>query len=99
MMAYWLWIVSGLGLEATAIFMLRGSGLITGYVLIWFGIAAVMVGLLDIAVPMHATTQLIVWLLLSHLPAEIWYRLVRPRFRDRVFARLERERPMKEPEQ
>lgn len=82
--AYWHWIVLGLLLAGLEIFL-------PSFVLIWFGSAALCVGLLMLLVPMSLTAQLLVWVVLSLATLVVWQKFVAPRMRDRTLAGLSRE--------
>lgn len=82
--AYWHWIVLGLLLAGLEIFL-------PSFVLIWFGAAALCVGLLTWLVPVGLTGQLVLWILLSLGFLVLWMKFVAPLMRDRTLAGLSRE--------
>lgn len=82
--AYWHWIVLGLLLSGLEIFL-------PSFVIIWFGAAAICVGLLLWLVPLGLTAQLVLWIALSISFLVLWMKFVAPRMRDRTLAGLSRE--------
>ena len=82
--AYWHWIVFGLMLAGLEIFA-------PGFVIIWFGAAAIIVGLLLLVVKLTFTLQLLLWAVLSVALLALWHWLVSPRMRDKTLAGLSRE--------
>lgn len=82
---YWHWIVIGIVLMLSEIFL--GS-----FFIFWFGAAAVVVGLLQLAMPDIATaTQIVLWALLSTTFAIGWFRFLKPLSIDKTKAGLSRE--------
>ena len=68
---YWHWIVLGLCL-ATAEMMLFS------FVLLWFGVSAIIVGLLVWIFPMIFSLQIMIWILLSILIICMWFQHIAP---------------------
>lgn len=83
-LAYWHWIVIGLLLAGLEIF-------IPSIVLLWFGAAAVVVGLTILLVPMGVIAQVVMWTSLSVAFVAAWHIYVTPRMRDRTLAGMSRE--------
>ena len=82
---YWHWIVLGIALMLSEIFL--GS-----FFIFWFGAAAVIVGLLVIPLPaMSVAMQLVLWAILSFLFALLWFKVIKPLNIDRTKAGLSRE--------
>lgn len=71
---YWHWMVLGMGLVASEIFVPR-------YIMLWFGASAVAVGLILVVVALSFPVQLLIWTLLSGVDLFIWFRFVQPRMR------------------
>ncbi len=82
---YWHWIVLGIALVLTEIFI--GS-----FFVFWFGVAAVVVGIVMLVFPaMPITAQILLWSLLSALLAVAWFKYLKPLSPDRTTAGLSRE--------
>jgi len=83
-MRYWVWIALGMALVISEIF-------VPNFVVIWFGIGAIGVGLLVLALPLSLTAQLVIWALSSLALLAVWFLFIRPRMADRTKAGLSRE--------
>ena len=82
---YWHWIVFGIGLMLSEIFI--GS-----FFIVWFGAAAIVVGLLLLPLPnMSGTAQLILWAISSASFALAWFKLIKPLNIDKTKAGLSKE--------
>lgn len=82
---YWHWIVFGIALMLTEIFL--GS-----FFIFWFGAAAVVIGLLLIPFPaISVVAQIIMWAVSSTVFAFAWFKLLKPLNVDRTKAGLSRE--------
>ena len=82
---YWHWIVFGIGLMLSEIFI--GS-----FFIVWFGAAAIVVGLLLLPLPnMSGTAQLILWAISSASFALSWFKLIKPLNTDKTKAGLSKE--------
>ena len=82
---YWHWIVFGIALMLSEIFI--GS-----FFIFWFGAAAVVVGLLILPLPdMSPTAQVIIWAISSSSFALAWFKLVKPLNVDKTEAGLSKE--------
>ena len=82
---YWHWIVFGIALMISEIFI--GS-----FFIVWFGTAAVVVGLLLLPLPnMSGTAQLILWAISSASFALAWFKLIKPLNIDKTKAGLSKE--------
>ena len=82
---YWHWIVFGIALMLSEIFI--GS-----FFIFWFGAAAVVGGLLIVPLPdMSPTAQLIIWAVSSASFALAWFKLVKPLNVDKTKAGLSKE--------
>ena len=82
---YWQWIVFGIALMLSEIFI--GS-----FFIVWFGAAAVVVGLLVLPLPnMSGTAQLIIWAISSASFALAWFKLIKPLNIDKTKAGLSKE--------
>lgn len=83
-LAYWHWILLGLALIGLEIF-------VPSFVIIWFGAAAVSVGLLLLVLTMGINAQVFVWVALSVLYVVLWHVFVSPRMKNRTLAGMSRE--------
>ena len=82
---YWHWIVFGIALMLSEIFI--GS-----FFIFWFGAAAIVVGLLILPLPdMSPTAQVIIWAVSSASFALAWFKLVKPLNVDKTKAGLSKE--------
>ena len=73
---WWLWLIAGLTLVILEIFT-------ASFFIIWFGIGAVLVGLLSWCVAdLSATGQIFIWITLSSATALFWFKRLRPRTKD-----------------
>ena len=82
---YWHWIVFGIALMLSEIFI--GS-----FFIVWFGAAAIVVGLLLLPLPnMSGTAQLILWAISSASFALAWFKLIKPLNIDKTKAGLSKE--------
>ncbi|MBP78768.1 MAG: hypothetical protein CL926_05780 [Deltaproteobacteria bacterium] len=82
---YWYWIVFGISLMLSEIFI--GS-----FFIFWFGASATAVGVLLILIPqLSLTTQLISWTILSLVFIVAWFKLFKPLSIDKTKAGLSRE--------
>ncbi len=82
--AYWHWIVLGLVLASLEIF-------VPSFVILWFGVSAIVVGLLLLMTGISVTAQVLIWAVLSFLCVAAWHKLVSPRMKDKTLAGLSRE--------
>ena len=82
---YWQWIVFGIVLMLSEI-------LIGSFFIVWFGAAAVVVGLLVLQLPnMSGTAQLVIWAISSASFALAWFKLIKPLNIDKTKAGLSKE--------
>lgn len=82
---YWQWIVFGIALMLSEIFI--GS-----FFIVWFGAAAVVVGLLVLPLPnMSGTAQAVIWAISSASFALAWFKLIKPLNIDKTKAGLSKE--------
>lgn len=82
---YWHWVVLGV------LLMLSEIALTTFFVL-WFGIAAVLMGGVLFVVPgIDLTWQILIWTILSSVLAFFWFKFLKPLSIDKTKAGLSRE--------
>ena len=82
--AYWHWIVLGLVLSLSEI-------LAVSFVLLWFGLGAIVVGILLWLFPLSITMQLFIWVSLSLFNVYGWFKWVSPRLKTRSLSGMARE--------
>ena len=82
---YWHWIVLGLLLVITEIF-------ITSFVVIWFGVSALIVGGVLLLFNLGLPAQLFLWGALSAVSLAAWFKFVRPKMKDVSLSGMSRER-------
>ena len=81
----WHWLILGMGLIIAELF-------IPSFTIFWFGLGALVVaGGLFLAPQLSLTGQLLLWALASALFTWLWFRLIRPRMKDRTKAGISRE--------
>jgi len=84
-LTYWHWLVLGLLLIITELF-------IPSFTIFWFGLGALLVGLILIVVPaLPLTGQLLLFALASALFTFLWFRYLKPLMADRTKAGMSRE--------
>ncbi len=82
---YWHWIVFGIVLILAEIFLMS-------FTVLWFGAAAVVVGVLLLLWPsLVLPVQLVVWALMSGVMAWAWFKYLKPLSVDKTKAGLSRE--------
>lgn len=81
----WHWAVFGVALVLSEL-------LITTFFILWFGVAAILVGVLLLIVPgMSLSVQIFLWTLLSVVLAIAWFKYLKPLSVDRTKAGLSKE--------
>jgi membrane protein implicated in regulation of membrane protease activity len=82
---YWHWIVFGVLLVLSEIAL-------TTFFILWFGVAAIVLGIILFFVPwLTLSWQILIWTLLSSLLALAWFKYLKPLSIDRTKAGLSRE--------
>lgn len=74
---YWHWIVFGLALAATEIF-------VPSFFLLWLGVSAILVGVISTLVDMSITTEIFLWTVFSILCLIGWFKVISPRMKDKT---------------
>ncbi|WP_202410525.1 NfeD family protein [Pseudomaricurvus sp. HS19] len=83
--AYWHWVVFG-------VLLILSEILLTSFFILWFGVAAVIIGAVLFFVPgLSLNVQILLWTVLSAVLAFAWFRYLRPLSVDRTKAGLSRE--------
>lgn len=84
-LAYWHWIVLGVALALLEIYL-------ASFTVLWFGLGAVVVGLLLLVAPaLSFSVQLFTWLIASSAFAVLWFRYFKPTMVDKTKAGIARE--------
>ncbi|MBA56076.1 MAG: hypothetical protein CMK89_16615 [Pseudomonadales bacterium] len=82
---YWHWVVLGVLLMLSEI-------VLTTFFVLWFGIAAVLMGgVLFVAPGIDLTWQILIWTILSSVLAFVWFKFLKPLSIDKTKAGLSRE--------
>jgi len=76
-MLYWHWLVLGLLLVVGEIF-------IPSFTILWFGLGALVVGLIELFVPMSLSTQVLLWTLSSVGFTLIWFKIIKVKMTELV---------------
>ncbi len=82
--AYWHWLIFGLCLALAEMVLLS-------FVALWFGLGAIVVGLLLWVVPFSFTLQLLLWIVLSIFIVYAWFKWVSPHFKNKSLSGMARE--------
>ncbi len=73
MIEWWHWVVLGLCLSIAEL-------VVPAFFIIWFGIGALLIGLLLLVAPdLTFASQLVIWAVVSSLLVLVWFRYLRPR--------------------
>lgn len=72
--SWWHWIAIGLLLVVAEMLM-------PAFYLIWFGLGALVLGVVLLVVPLSMTMQLLAWTILSTAFVLLWFRYLKPRTR------------------
>ena len=81
----WHWFVLG-------VLLILSELVLPAFAALWFGIAAIMVGILFWLFPMMGmTTQMVTWIILSILCTLLWFKFIKPLSTDKTKAGLSRE--------
>ncbi len=83
--AYWHWIVFGLLLILTEI-------MTVSFILLWFGVSAILVGVLLWLLPISLTMQLLIWTLLSLFNVFAWFKWVSPHLKNKTLSGMAKEK-------
>lgn len=81
---YWHWLVLGLFLIIAEIF-------IPSFTIMWFGLGAIVVGLVSLAIDMSFNWQILLWTVSSVAFTILWFMVIKPKIADRNFEGLARE--------
>ena len=83
--AYWHWVVFG-------VVLMLGEIALSTFFILWFGVAAIIVGVVLLAWPtLDVNWQIFIWTVLSVILAILWFKYLKPLSVDRTKAGLSRE--------
>lgn len=82
---YWHWVVLGLILAATEIF-------IPAFFMLWLGISAIIVGVLLSIIDISFSNQLLIWIILSVACLVAWFKYITPMMRDKSLSGMAMEK-------
>ncbi|MDA9599035.1 NfeD family protein [bacterium] len=83
-MLYWHWLVLGVLLIVAEIF-------VPSFTILWFGLGALVVGLVALLVAIPFSMQVLLWTVFSIVFTVLWFKLVKPKMVDRSNSGLARE--------
>ena len=84
-MLYWYWLVFGM------ILMLLELA-VPSFTIFWFGLGALVVGILLLLVPgLSLTLQILVWIIASAAFVLFWFKVMKPRMTDKTTSGIARE--------
>ncbi len=81
---YWHWLVLGMLLVAGEIF-------IPSFTIFWFGLGAIVVGLVMLVVKLSFTAQILIWTVSSVLFSVLWFKYFKPKMIDKTNAGMSRD--------
>lgn len=81
---YWYWIIFGLVLITLELAA-------PVFVMLWLGIAALMVGIISTFLPLSFSVELLIWGALSVVFVLLWHKFVSPKITDQTLAGLSKE--------
>ncbi|MGH1487136.1 MAG: NfeD family protein [Cellvibrionaceae bacterium] len=81
---YWHWIVFGLLLITLELFA-------PVFVMLWLGLAAIIIGIIDLVIPLSFSIQLVIWAILSTVFLFLWHKYISPKMTNQTLAGLSRE--------
>ena len=84
-MLYWYWLVFGMLLVLLEL-------AIPSFTIFWFGLGALVVGVLLLLAPgISLTAQILIWIIASAAFVLFWFKVLKPRMTDRTKAGISRE--------
>ncbi len=81
---YWHWIVFGLLLITIEL-------LIPVFVVLWLGVAGILVGILSLLLPIGFSIEMVLWVVFSTAFLLLWHKYVSPKITNQTFAGLSKE--------
>lgn len=84
-MLYWYWLVFGMLLILLEL-------MIPSFTIFWFGLGALVVGILMLIVPdIGLSWQILIWIIASSAFVLFWFKVLKPKMTDRTTAGISRE--------
>lgn len=83
--AYWHWIVFGL-------FLMLAEIMTVSFILLWFGLSAILVGVLLWIFPISLTMQIFIWTVLSLFNVYAWFKWVSPHLKNKTLSGMAQEK-------
>jgi len=81
---YWHWLVFGMILVAGEIF-------IPSFTILWFGLGALVVGLLMLVLELNFPAQILIWTVSSVACTVLWFKYFKPKMIDKTTAGMSRD--------
>lgn len=82
---WWQWVVTGIGLMIIEIFL-------PSFISLWFGLGAIIVGLLAWVFPqMGVSVEVLIWIISSGIFVLVWFKYFKPTMVDKTKAGVSRE--------
>jgi membrane protein implicated in regulation of membrane protease activity len=82
---WWQWIVGGIGLVIIEIFL-------PSFISLWFGLGAIVVGLLAWGFPqLGVSAEVLIWIISSGIFVLVWFRYFKPKMVDKTKAGVSRD--------
>jgi membrane protein implicated in regulation of membrane protease activity len=82
---YWHWLLLGMLLIAAEMF-------VPSFTILWFGLGALLVGLVLLLVDLNFTMQLVLWTISSIVFTVFWFKYFKPKMADKTTASSAREK-------
>ena len=82
---YWHWVVFGLLLAATEIF-------VPAFFMLWLGVSAIVVGVILSVVSISFSTQLLIWIILSITCLMVWFKYISPMMNNKSLSGMAMEK-------
>ena len=81
---YWHWLVFGMLLVAGEIF-------VPSFTILWFGLGALLVGLLTLLMDLNFPAQILIWTISSVFFTVLWFKYFKPKMIDKTSAGITRD--------
>ena len=82
---YWHWLLLGMLLIAAEMF-------VPSFTILWFGLGALLVGLVLLLIDINLTMQLVLWTISSIIFTVFWFKYFKPKMADKTTASSAREK-------
>ncbi len=71
--------------------LIAGEIFVPSFTILWFGLGALVVGVLMLVVKLSITAQILIWTLSSVVFTVLWFKYLKPRMIDRTSAGISRD--------